>query len=56
MVNQVHLDFLELQDQRETWVLLDQRVALACKDLEETLESLVTQENQEKWDLQEKME
>jgi len=56
LVNQVHLDFLEPQDRREIWALLDQRVALACKDLEETLESLVTQGSQEKWDLQEKME
>jgi hypothetical protein len=56
LVNQVHLDFLEPQDRKETWVLLDQRVALACRDLEETLGSLVTLESQEKWDLQEKME
>jgi len=56
LVNQVHLDFLEPQEQREIWDLLVPRVVLVCKDLEETLVNLVTLESQEKWDHLAKME
>lgn len=50
-----HLDFLEPREQREIWVQLVLKVALASRDLEEKLENQGTQEKQEEWDLQAKM-
>lgn len=45
-----HPDFLEPREQRETWVQLALKVALASRDLEEKLESQGTLEKQEEWD------
>jgi len=50
-----HLDFLEPREQKEIWVQLVLKVALASRALEEKLENQGTQEKQAEWDLQAKM-